>query len=220
MKKFAAAITVLSLSMTGACATDVQEEPEFDDEDLGEYAGMDPETTFFTRTSVRFLANGEALVTQDEVSLAQQIRERDAEDLGLTLEDLYAHEHVSHTAALSRGSCSSSSNLRMYSDPNYVGEQLCLSGQGSAALHSWTECTGSPPFQNCLWTWGTGGSFDMIIESLKVGQYNAMFDGDSDFYCSENDLQRYDTPYTNVANAPTLVENATWVRVGSDCHPD
>ena len=111
--------------------------------DLGEFAGMDPETTFFTRTQVTFLPDGTEEVLTEQVSLAQQIAEREAEESGLTLEEFYAVEHP-QLAALTKtpASCISTGYLRLWTSVNYTGGQICFSGTGSTNLNSYTASPG------------------------------------------------------------------------------
>jgi hypothetical protein len=138
-----------------------------DEADLGEFAGMDPETTFFTRTQVTLLPDGTPEVLTEQVSLAQQIAEREAEESGITLEEFYTVEHP-HKAALTKtpASCISTGYLRLWTSVNYTGNQICFSGTGSTNLNSYTTSTGCVFGYHPLFC-------NLPIKSLKPGSYGA-----------------------------------------------
>ncbi len=205
--KFAAAFfAILSVGVVGgACNTEVEveEESEFDDEDLGEFAGMDPETTFFTRTQVTQLPDGTVEIIQDQVSLAEQIAEREAEESGLL-------DQFSHTAALTESSSCSpfGGYLRMYSSTNYTGNLLCLSGVGSSSLSAWLN-------GSCYWGdhwWATTPLCDTEVRSYKTGSYVTefvhSFPGDTYYWCEPANK-----------NVPNHGGGATIVERDSACSP-
>ncbi len=176
---------------------------------------LDPENTFFSRTRITLSEDGQEIVEVDQVSLAQQIAEREAEELGMSLQEVYASKSPGQLAALTSSSCSSTS-LRLYGQPNYQGPQLCLSGTGAAALGDWQSCSG---FACCSW-----GKFNINIpvctvevNSYRTGQYNALFAGTSSLSCAASTIS---TPAnTSVADAVTAVENSLYVARNASCAP-
>jgi hypothetical protein len=186
------------LGIGAGCNTEVDTvDLDSDDEaDLGEFAGMDPETTFFNRTQVTFLPDGTQEVLTEQVSLAQQIAEREAEESGITLEELYAVEHPQLAALTKPAICGSSFYARLYSATGWTGDQLCLNGTGTANLSSWSVGA-------CIWGYSTLPVCFKPVKSFKAGDKTIGFTSAGG--CSD------EIAWHEASSAHSIVQQATQV---------
>lgn len=182
----------------------------------GQLAEPDPSEVFFTRTSVTLSPDGNHQVFVTQVSLAQQIAEREAEEAGVPLRDQGNLDEKEMSAlALSQDNCTYLSSLRLWSGTNYTGHQLCLTGTGSAALSNWSACG---PLSCCPWGgYGGGGQCHTPVQSFKTGIRTAVFSDTHHFWCQ--DCTSSHDASTSVADADSCVEEAMWVGRHQSCSP-
>ncbi len=193
-QKIVLGVALCLLGTAAGCSPEIDTvDLDSDDEaDLGEFAGMDPETTFFTRTQVTFLRDGTQEILTEQVSLAQQIAEREAEESGLTLEEFYAVEHPQLAALTKQPNCISTAYLRLWSGTNYAGHQVCFSGTGSTNLNAYSASNG------CVFGYFPNPAVcSLPIKSLKPGSLNASLSPAANTNCYSADITNAVNPQNN-----------------------
>ena len=196
---------VLAFPLTAACGSG--EEPQNVREDIPESAY----STFYSRTMVTLKPDGNHEVRVDEVSLAQEILEREAEENG------DVNWPNPQAEGLSRDPDCLTTSLRIWSANNYTGDILCINGTGHARLDTW--CRVNCLFCGCTDYWGPTDIDD--VNSYKTGDKSNMFGASSLFICGAG------TQCTIEHNANAAVNDAgtcetntdTWVARQETCTP-
>lgn len=209
LKLIAIPLALLTLGLT---ACDVSE-PDVDDEDLDlddsseVEAELDPETTFYTRTTVIELPDGTIDVVHEKVSLAQQIAEREAEASGMTYEEFVNSAKVefpdSYTSALSVASPCTWQHLRLYAAKDFAGDVLCLTGGGDAYLQTWSR------FNGCVWGYAAFPTCGTPVKSYKTGTIQSTLSQTSAFWCTSSSILYANTESADSTTAFSLHD---WVR--------
>lgn len=180
-----------------ACAGDTA------DTDTSSELGPDgiPLNTVFTRTIVRIGPDGSKNTTLVPVTYAQQIAERDAEARG----ERYVPPSRQtsglgiRTMLIEDPTCDPDS-LRLWASTNYVGDQICFTDTGGAALNDFWIIPPDPPDPGEAW----GGK----VRSFKAGNKDGDFDSHSNptylFYA-------YD-------ERPTTVGDTAWLAIRNAWH--
>lgn len=154
-----------------ACAGDTA------DTDTSSDLGPDgiPLNTVFTRTIVRIGPDGSKHTTLVPVTYAQQIAERDAEARG----ERYVPPSRQtsglgiKTMLVEDPSCDDKF-LRLWTSSNYIGDQICFTETGGAALNDFWLIPPDPPDPGLAW----GGN----VRSFKAGEYDGEFNSHSSPY--------------------------------------
>jgi hypothetical protein len=208
MPGFTITVVVAVLLATACVSTPLEDDPSSVDETVLDEV--------FTATSVTRHDDGTVTITQRQVTLAEQIADREVEN---QRQEGLARGAIPYVLTQD-GACSSSS-LRLFDQSNYVGNVICFSGSGSTDLSAYSRtvvCNGQriDRWYDYSWTY-FGGLCQTLsfaksnkVKSVRAGQYYGGFNSSSRWFSCSVPCITWQAG-ESIANLGTSASACRWV---------